>query len=277
MSSDTTITPESPAAVQGDLWGERARDWAEVMEGWNGWGIPLYRHILERVPVGRDTRLLDVGCGAGRFCRMAADRGARVAGIDATAPLVEIARERIRDADLRVGDMERLPWPEDSFDVVTGFNSFFIAADMVAALREAGRVARPGGTVALTVFGRPERCESTPVFATLGRFAPARPPGDDPPAEDEGTALHEEGALEAVAAEAGLTPREAGYVNVAEHYPDLETMVRGYSAAAPFVRAARMAGDDAVRDALSEAIRPLRTSSGAYRLEDELRYLIATA
>jgi hypothetical protein len=30
-------TIEGPAAVQGDLWSERARDWAEVMEGWNGW------------------------------------------------------------------------------------------------------------------------------------------------------------------------------------------------------------------------------------------------
>ena len=34
------------AATQGDLWAERARDWAEVMEGWNGWGVPRYRQVL---------------------------------------------------------------------------------------------------------------------------------------------------------------------------------------------------------------------------------------
>ena len=134
---DRTNTLEGSAAVHADLWGERARDWADVLEGWSGWGIPLYRHVLERVPAGSGTSLLDVGCGAGRFCRMAADRGAQVAGIDATGPLVEIARERVPDGDFRVGDMEDLPWEDDSFDLVTGFNSFFIAADMVHALREA--------------------------------------------------------------------------------------------------------------------------------------------
>ena len=91
------------AATQGDLWGERARDWAEVLEGWNGWGVPLYRHILERVTVERGTKVLDMGCGAGRFCRIAADRGAHVSGLDATATFVEIARERIPAGEFRVG------------------------------------------------------------------------------------------------------------------------------------------------------------------------------
>ncbi|MGH8834134.1 MAG: class I SAM-dependent methyltransferase [Actinomycetes bacterium] len=190
------------AATQGDLWGERARDWAEVMEGWNGWGIPLYRQVLERLNVGAKTDLLDVGCGAGRFCRIAADRGARVSGIDATAPLVEIARDRIRGGDFRVGDMEALPWPDESFDVVTGFNSFFFAADLGRALREARRVTRPGGELAMTVFGRPERCESTPMFAALGQVLPSET-GE----ENGAPVLHEEGVLEALTKEAGLTPR----------------------------------------------------------------------
>jgi ubiquinone/menaquinone biosynthesis C-methylase UbiE len=269
--ADTTETVEQAAgsaATQADLWGERARDWADVLEGWSGWGIPIYRHVLERVPVSTGTRLLDVGCGAGRFCRIAADRGAHVSGIDAAAALVEIARKRIPGGDLRVGDMERLPWQDDSFDVVTGFNSFFFAADMARALREARRVARPQASVAITVFGRPERCESTPVFASLGQLPPSQSAGEDP-------ALHEEGVLEALVSEAGLTPREAGYVDVPEEYPDLETALRGYLAAGPVVRAVRALGEPAVRDALTESLRPLRTSTGGVRLEDELRYLIA--
>ena len=274
---DDTVTSESPAKLQGDLWGERARDWADVMEGWDGWGVALYRHVLERVPVAGETRLLDVGCGAGRFCRIAADRGAEVAGIDACAPLVAIARERVPGADLRVGDMEQLPWADDSFDVVTGFNAFFIAGDMVNALGEARRVARAGAIVAMTVFGRPDRCQSTAVFSSLAQFAPSRPRDDEQADGEPSPPLHEEGALETLATQAGLTPREAAYVNVAEHYPDLETMVRGYCAAAPFVRAARAAGDEAVRAALSDALRPLEQPDGRYRLEDELRYLIAVA
>ncbi|HVF79655.1 MAG TPA: methyltransferase domain-containing protein [Solirubrobacteraceae bacterium] len=260
------------AGAQADLWGARARDWADVMEGWNGWGLPLYRHILERVPVDRDTSVLDVGCGAGRFCRMAADRGAHVAGIDAAGPLVEIARERIPEGDFRVGDMEDLPWTDDSFEVVTGFNSFFIADDMVQALREARRVARPGASVAMTVFGRPERCQSTTVFKALRQFAPA----SSKPAEP-GPALHDAGVLEALAADAGLAPQEAGYLPFSERYTNLETMVRGYLAAAPFARAIRAAGEDTVREALTEALRVLESPDGGYRLDDEVRYLIAIA
>jgi SAM-dependent methyltransferase len=260
------------ATVQRDLWAERARDWAEVMEGWNGWGIPLYRQVLERLSVGSGTDLLDVGCGAGRFCRIAADRGAHVSGIDATVPFVEIARERTRGGDFRVGDMEALPWPDDSFDVVTGFNSFFFAADLVRALREARRVARPGGTVALTVFGRPERCESTPMFAALGQVLPSES-GED----EDGPALHQEGVLESLAKEAGLVAREAGYLEVVEEYPDLDTLLRGYLAHGSVVRAVRSTDEPRVRDALSQGVGPLISASGGVRIEDEYRYLVASA
>jgi SAM-dependent methyltransferase len=260
------------AAMQGDLWGERARDWAEVMEGWNGWGIPLYRQVLERLNVGAGSGLLDVGCGAGRFCRIAADRGARVSGIDATAPLVEIASERTRGGDFRVGDMEDLPWPDDSFDVVTGFNSFFFAADLGRALREARRVARAGGEAAMTVFGRPERCESTPMFAALGQLLPSES-GE----EGGGPILHEEGVLEALATEAGLVPREAGYLEVVEEYPDLETLLRGYLAHGSIVRAVRSSDEQRVRDALTDGVSGLITATGGVRIEDEYRYLIASS
>ena len=109
-------------------WGERARDWADVMEGPRGWGIPVCTNtFFERVRVGESTRLLDVGCGSGRFCRIARDRGATVAGLDATPEPLEIASERTPDGDFRVGDMGELAWDDASFDVVTGFNSFFLA------------------------------------------------------------------------------------------------------------------------------------------------------
>ena len=82
--------------------------------------------------------MLDVGCGTGAFLRVAADHGATVCGLDASAALLEIARERVPEADLFQGDLQHLPYVDDSFDAVCGFNSFFFADDMVAALREAG-------------------------------------------------------------------------------------------------------------------------------------------
>jgi ubiquinone/menaquinone biosynthesis C-methylase UbiE len=125
------------------------------------------------------TKVLDMGCGAGRFCRIAADRGANISGLDATATFVQIARKRIPAGDFRVGDIEHLPWPDNSFDVVTGFNSFIFAADFAGALREAGRVARSAASVAITVFGRPEKCESTNVFGSVGQLLPAQAEAGD--------------------------------------------------------------------------------------------------
>ncbi|MDQ3719304.1 MAG: class I SAM-dependent methyltransferase [Actinomycetota bacterium] len=264
----------SAATGQAELWGERARDWADVMEGWDGWGVPVYRHVLERVPVGRETSVLDVGCGAGRFCRIVADRGARVSGLDTTPALLEIAQERVPDGDFRIGDMGELPWDDGSFDLVTGFNSFFIAADMVSALAEARRVARPRAPVAMSVFGRPEHCQSTAMFRAVAGLLPAKPSGED---KKSAPALHEEGALEALARQAGLTPQEGGYLELVERYPNLETLVRGVMAAPPMVRAARTVGQDSVREALTEAFRAFETRTGSYALEEEVRYLIARA
>ena len=56
--------------------------------------------------------MLDCGCGAGRFVALATKRGAAVAGIDASGELAAIAAKRTPGADIRVGDVEALPWPD---------------------------------------------------------------------------------------------------------------------------------------------------------------------
>ena len=66
--------------------------------------------------------MLDIGCGVGAFLRLVADRGAQPFGLDASEALIELARERLPDADLRAGEMEALPYDDDTFDLVTGFN-----------------------------------------------------------------------------------------------------------------------------------------------------------
>ena len=128
------------AARWGPLWGARPADWALSEDQ----QIPTYRAALERVGLEPGQAVLDAGCGVGAFLRLAADRGARVFGIDASHELLDLARRRLPGADLRVGDIEALPYDDNSFDLVTGFNSFFFANDIVAAAGEAGRVAKLG-------------------------------------------------------------------------------------------------------------------------------------
>lgn len=147
------------AKTQGQFWGTRARDWAEVQEGI---AIPLYEAVLQKIKVSEGFSVLDIGCGSGIFCEMAAMLGARVSGIDAAEALVTIAGERVADGDFRVGEMEELPYPDQTFDVVTGFSSFQFAANPVNAMREANCVSR-NGTVVIAVFDRPEKMKP-PLF-----------------------------------------------------------------------------------------------------------------
>src|ERR1044072_4046528 len=145
-----SLTELSPSArLWGLLWGDRPRDWAGTEEQ----QLPVYEAALERTGVQPGDAVLDVGCGTGVFLRLCADRGADVTGLDGSEGLLEIAGERLPEADLRLGDLQRLPYADDTFDLVTGFTSFFFAEDLVAALREAGRVAKPGGPNVIQVFG----------------------------------------------------------------------------------------------------------------------------
>jgi SAM-dependent methyltransferase len=146
----------------GPLFGARAAAWAETWEGSSGWGTPVYEHVLDRAEIGSGSHVLDCGCGAGRFARMAADRGASVAGIDAADELIEVAAERVPEGDLRAGDIEALPWEDDSFALVTGFSAFQFADDKVRALREARRVSR--GSVAVVIPTRVPESGIAAVF-----------------------------------------------------------------------------------------------------------------
>ena len=151
------------ASVQGQIWGTRAKDWADAQEGV---AIPLFEAVLHETEVGENTSILDIGCGSGIFCEMAAKRGARVSGLDASEHLVAIAHERVQSGEFRTGEMEELPYDNQTFDVVTGFSSFQFAANPVNALKEASRVSKTG-MVVIAVFGKPEESESTSYIRPL--------------------------------------------------------------------------------------------------------------
>ena len=265
----TTQASRGSAPVQGELWGARARDYADFQEPQVA---PLFEHAIRHTGIGQGVAVLDVGCGAGGFCGLAANAGATVAGIDASQALIEIARERVPAACLEVGDMQFLPYDDDVYDVVTGFNSFQYAADPVAALREAGRVVKPGGTVHVVVWGREEHTELVAALTALRPLLPPAPPGAPGP-----FALSYPGALEALVERAGLTPTADGYIEVAFEYPNEMALLKGNNSNGPVVLAERTSGEAVVRNAVRDALAPFRTASGAYRIETEWRFVAARA
>jgi SAM-dependent methyltransferase len=234
-----------------------------------GVAIPLYEAVLNETAIGEGTSVLDIGCGSGIFCEMAAKRGARVSGIDAAESLLAIARERVIDGDFRTGEMEVLPYVDRTFDVVAGFSSFQFAASPVNALREATRVSRTG-TVVIAVFGKREESESADYIAALGSLLPPPPPGAPGP-----YALSADGALEALATEAGMTPGIVETVDCPWEYPDEKTALRGLLSSGPAIRAIQHAGEEVVRDVVLSVIAPFKTNSGGYRLKNNFRYMIA--
>jgi SAM-dependent methyltransferase len=262
-------TVRGSASVQGELWGARARDWAELQEPAQH---ELYPPVFDAAGVGRGTSLLDVGCGSGVAAAIAHERGAQVSAIDAAPPAIEIARERVPDSEFRVGELEALPYDDDAFDVVTGFASFQYAADPVHALREARRVARPGGAVAMLTWGRPEHCEAAAILEALGSLLPPPPPGAPGP-----FALSAPGALEDLAQRAELTVRQAAEFGTRWEYPDHETALRAHLSSGPAAKAIGTAGEDRVAAAVADAIAPFRTASGGYALENSWRYVVAGA
>lgn len=257
------------AEVQRKLWGPRARDWATYQEHTL---LPVYQAVLGKTGLGPGMTLLDVGCGAGKFCEMAARVGARVTGLDATQPLLDIAQERVPDGRFVQGEMEDLPFDSHSFDVVTGSNSFQYAANPVRALQEARRVAKRGIPVVIVIWGRQEDCEAAGHLFAVGKLLPPPPPGAPGP-----FALSERGALQALARDAGLTPGEEGDVDCPWSYPDAATALRALLSAGPAVRAINHAGEEAVRSAIAESIAPYRTATGGYLLRNRFRYLITSA
>ena len=251
-----------------DVWGLRARDWSET----EAQQAPTYEAAIRRAGIGAGDTVLDVGCGSGAFLRLAADHGASVCGLDASAALLEIARERVPEADLCQGDLQRLPYVDGCFDAVAGFNAFFFAEDMVAALREAGRVAKPGAPVVIQVWGRPDRFDLGLMKAVLARFRPPPPPGRIDPSE-----LWQPGTLEALAEEAGLAPGDAFDVRWAFEYADEAAMLRGMLSAGGFGAIAGPERQAAARAAVVDALSPCRTPAGGYRIDNEWHCLIARA
>lgn len=255
------------ASIQGDVWSGSPQDWSELQEPLFR---PLYDAVLQHADIRAGQRVLDVGCGSGLFCRVAAEHGAQVAGIDAAPKLIEIARSGTPAGDFHIGEMEQLPFADGLFDLVTGFNSFQFAADPANALRQAQRVTKPAGKIAMAVWGLARDCQAATILKALSGILPPPPPGAPGP-----FALSEPGLLENMLSQVGLKPEPAAEVDTPFDYANADALARAFIASGPGIAALRRNGDATVRAAILAAAAPFRKLDGSYRMNNTFKFVLA--
>lgn len=273
---------ETPTETAGDApdAANRVHDWQEAGEAWGHSAVDwayLYEHyaldamfaIFQRIGVAEGVRVLDLACGSGRAIRHARAMGASVAGIDAAATLVEIARDRNPDSDVRLGSMFELPWDDGSFDAVMSINGVWGGCE--PALVEANRVLRPGGMIGISFWGTGAPNDLRGCFKAFARHAPQEHFGSMKKLNN----IAAPGVAEQMLADAGFEVVERGArVSVVE-WPDAELAWRALSSVGPAVPALRHSDPEVVKVAVLEAIDHCRDAHGAYRFENDHHFVIA--
>ncbi|MEV0970890.1 class I SAM-dependent methyltransferase [Microtetraspora glauca] len=169
---------------------EGYRIWAQTYDGPNtafDLDEPFIREIVDALPVGD---ALDAACGTGRMAAYLAGRGHRVRGVDLSPDMLERARQRVPQAEFRLGDLSSLPVPDASVDLVVCSLALTHVPVLDPVLSEFARVLRPGGGTA--------RADRRP--GALGRVAV----GSVRPGARGGARGHRRDAVDAVLALSAL-------------------------------------------------------------------------
>jgi ubiquinone/menaquinone biosynthesis C-methylase UbiE len=186
-SQDEPTRPEEHAAPP--------EAWDAIAEGYDRYVAPqevdLANEALRLVGLEPGERFLDIAAGTGGLSLPAARLGAQVLATDWSPAMIErfearVRGERLSNAEGRVMDCHALDLPDDSFDVTGSQFGVMLVPDQPRALREMGRVTKPGGRAFVIAYGPPAQLEFLHVFiSALKAVAPHFPglPDDPPPLE----------------------------------------------------------------------------------------------
>lgn len=258
--------------------------WDRAAAGYDAWWeepLAAARAEVQRCAVltpGR--RVLDVACGTGSVSLAAAQivgPGGRVVGVDLSDRMVEAARgsatdSQIANATFARMDAEALALPDDSFDIAICAFGLMYMPDPECALREMWRVLRPGGRLALAVWGERARCGWSACFEIIDREVATE-------VCPLFFRLGQNGALERACTGAGFDVLESRRMVTTLHYASADEACDAVLIGGPVALAwSRLdpAARARVRQRYVEALSPWRDGEG-YRVPAEQLIVCATA
>lgn len=257
----------STKTVQGKLWSIAPQKWAQHFEPWF---LPMYKNALKQLNLNNDQLVLDAGCGSGLFSNLVIKQGAQLIGIDAAAGLLDVARRRNPSASFLEEDLDAMPFADNTFDVVAGFNSFQYAGSFENALAEAARVLKPGGKLVIGIWDKPENSEATEVLKAIGKLLPPPPPGTPGP-----FALSEDGRIENSCKNAKLKVVYKNTVACPFLYANLHDGIQSFMGTGPAAAALNHNEKQAVEIAIADALMPFGQVDGLYSLQNNFLLFIA--
>ena len=257
----------STKTIQGQLWSAAPSYWSQHFEPWF---LPLYKKALEQLELSEEHLVLDAGCGAGLFTYLATETGADVIGVDAAPGLLEVAKRRNPLTSFLEEDLESLPFSDNTFHVVAGFNSFQYAGNFENVLREAKRVLKPGGRLLIGIWDKPEKSDATYILKSISSLLPPPPSGTPGP-----FALSEDGKMEAVLDLVGLTPVYKTSVPCPTLYNTLEDGLKSFMGTGPAAAAVKGNSRQTVEETIARAFKPFRLVDGFHFLQNHFLLFIA--
>jgi SAM-dependent methyltransferase len=258
----------STKTIQGKLWSVAPAYWAQHFEPWF---LPMYKKVLDQLEPTEQHLLLDAGCGSGLFSYMAVKTGAEVIGIDAASGLLDLARRRNPKNNFLEEDLEDLPFADDSFHFVVGFNSFQYAGSFEKALTEAARVLKPKGKLVIGIWDKPEMSEATQVLKAIGTLLPPPLPGTPGP-----FALSEDGRIESVCERNGLRVINKITVPCPFVYKSVHEGIKSFMGTGPAAAAINNSSKEEVENIISMALQPFQLADDIHFLQNQFLVFVAT-
>jgi SAM-dependent methyltransferase len=279
--------PDTARAVMRARWEEAAAGWGRRAAGVREWAMPVSAWLLEQLTLQPGQRVLELASGPGDTGFLAAELiqpGGVLISSDGAEAMVDVARARARElgidnVEFRQLELEWIDLPAASVDAAVCRWGLMLTVDPAAALRECRRVIRPGGRLAVAVWGESSSNPwATIPSRTLIALGHTQPPDPDAPGP---FALGAPGVLPEMLSDAGFTHVFVQEIGLFREFGDLSEFLREILDLSPLFAGAYepLSEDDrtGVELEMAQLAEPYRAPDGSLRIPGRALVAAATA